>query len=135
MSYSYDCSDTDFKVKAGGTAGVTITCGGIIAEDDSYGGFNVTFSISTANAGLYHVHFNGNGKGKRAELPGKVNVVRYKSSSSDAGGNNIIKFFQDNSDNTRKTLSQLAHDCGTKYPNHQRLLSALAAAWTTWKAG
>jgi len=135
MSYSFDCSDTDFKVKAGGAAGVTITCGGIIAEDDSYGGFNVTFSISTKNAGLYHVHFNGNGNGKRAELPGRVNVVRYKSSSTDAGGANIAKFFQDNSDNTRKTLSQLAHDCGTKYPNHERLLSGLAAAWTAWKAG
>ncbi len=122
-------------MKAGGTAGVTNTCGGTIAEDYSHGGLNIAFPISTANTGLYHVHFNGNGKGKRAELPGKVNVVRYKSSSSDAGGNNIMKFFQDNSDNTRKTLSQLAHDCGIKYPNHQRLLSALAAAWTTLKAG
>ena len=135
MSYDYKCADTSHAVKAGGTAGVTVTCGGIIQEDDGYGGFNVTFSVSTANAGLYHIHFNGSGKTKRSELPGRVNVVRYKSSSSDAAGTNIAKFFQNNLDNTRKTLAQMAHDCGTDYPFHAQLFTSLAAAWTTWKAG
>ena len=136
--YHFNSNDDDRAVLAGASSEAVLACTGIIGRDDGYGGYNVRFSISPAGAskttgsamtGEYHVHFNGNPPAiKGVEYPGQVNVVRYKLSSTDAGGSNLIKF----NTGKRKNLKALAGDCAG-YPNHVLLLTRLSDAWAEWK--
>lgn len=117
MGYSYPLDDSSGALVGGTVA--SLVYGGCIQEDDGYGGTNHSFSIP-GKTGVYHVHFNSTGR--------KVNVVRYKSSHSDAKGTNIVKWFDDSSKGTqKKNLKGLAQDCSA-YPNHQALLNNLSEA-------
>lgn len=115
MGYKYDYQDTSAVVTVGSDV-ASLNYVGCIQQDDGYGGTNHSFSIP-GKTGLYHVHFNSNGR--------KVNVVRYKSSSSDAGGSNIVKWFNSGGVGTeRQNLKGLARGCDG-YPNHAKLFQNL----------
>ena len=117
MGYYYNCKDDDAMITAG--SGVSqLEYGGCIQADDGYGGSNHLFSIPGKSA-CYHVHFNGNSR--------KVNVLRYKSSSTDQG-TNMIKWSDSGGDGTeRLSCGSLAYKC-KDYPNHAKLLTSLHEA-------
>jgi hypothetical protein len=135
-SYYWQFSSDDIpQITSGAGDGVTITCGGIIAEDDGYGGYNVTFGLSKGSMGIYHIHFNGSSKvTNKSQLPGKVNAINYKMSSSSATGDTIVRYNKNCKNNERKTLAQLIADLDAdQYPNHVKLLTKLQAAWNAFK--
>jgi hypothetical protein len=118
VGYHYNCDDNDAMVTVGSNA-AHLEYGGVIQADDGYGGSNHLFSIPGKTA-CYHVHFNGTGR--------KVNVLRYKSSSTDQG-TNLIKWTDSGGTGTeRKNCKELASACGRAYPNHLKLLSNLHEA-------
>ena len=125
MGYVYHCGETDAAVIKG--ASNTIVCGGVIQEDDGYGGRNFTFSVNGQLA-IYHVHFNGR-EGYR------VNVVRYKSTSS-VEGTNVINWYDNSGTGTQRVnLGGLANSCNTDgYLNHAALLENLKSALNSWIA-
>lgn len=113
MGYYWNCEDDAKIVKDAAENGVTWA--GIITRDDGYGGYNTNWRI---NNSLYylHVHFKQNGT--------RVNVIRSKSSSSDPGGDNLIKF---NDKDKPLSLSDLAFQCN-EFPNHKTMLLNIKAA-------
>ena len=123
--YVYNWGDTDV------TAAMTsVKCAGMISEpgQDGYGGTNWCFTVVGGAGQQWHAHLNGGKDGR------KVNVLRFKTSSTDAGGSNVIKFLDTGSGYpaTKENMKRLASVCGTDYPQFNKLLTALAQALDTY---
>lgn len=120
MGYFYNAGDKDEKITVGSSVSA-LTYNKMISADDGYGGTNHEVSIPGKSCS-YHIHFNGTSR--------KVNVLRYKSSSTDQG-TNLIKWSGTNPAHdgatTRKNLKELSQLCGS-YPNHAKLLLSLHEA-------
>lgn len=123
--YAYNWRDSDI-----GNGLTSVKCGGMISEPgrDGYGGTNWTFTVVGGFGQQWHVHFNGGADGR------KVNVLRFKRSSSDAGGDNVIKFLDSGSGypTSKTNLKGLITACGNDYPQYTKLLTALWQALETY---
>ncbi len=113
-TYIWCPNDSDTSVTKG--ANNTLYYAGRIQDNDGYGGYNTKFTIR-GQLGEYHVHFKAGGT--------KVTTVKLKASSSDAKGTVICK---PKDSKNLKTFSQLKHEAGTSYPNHQSLMTNLKDA-------
>jgi hypothetical protein len=120
MGYFYNADDGDAMITVGSSV-AALKYNKMISADDGYGGTNHEISIP-GKGGAYHVHFNGTSR--------KVNVVRYKGSST-AQGTNLIKWSNTNpahdKSTERKNLKELSKIC-KDYPNHAKLLLSLHEA-------
>lgn len=107
-----------------------VKCVGMISKpgQDGYGGTNWSFIVTDGAGKQWHAHLNGDKNGRQ------VNVLRYKSSSTDAGGSNVVKFLDTGNGDpkTKRNLKGLATACGTSYPQFRKLFTALSVALDTY---
>jgi hypothetical protein len=123
--YVYNWGDGDIT-----DAMTSVKCAGMISEpgQDGYGGTNWCFTIVDGAGAQWHAHLSGGADGRT------VNVLRHKKSSSDALGDNVIKFLDKGSGypTSKANFKRLASCCGTEYPQFNKLLTALSQALDTY---
>jgi hypothetical protein len=119
--YVYNWGDADIT-----NAMTAVKCSGMISKpgEDGYGGTNWCFGVTDGAGKQWHVHLSGGKDGR------KVAVLRIKASSTDNQGSNVIKFLdQGGGEPINKTnLKGLERACGSDFPQHAKLLGALATA-------
>ncbi|MES2089216.1 MAG: hypothetical protein V4532_04435 [Pseudomonadota bacterium] len=125
--YAFNWGDADIT-----DAMTNVKCSGMISEagGDGYGGTNWCFGVVGGAGQQWHIHFNGGADGR------KVNVIRLKASSSDAGGSNMLKYLDTGRGYPaeRTNLKGLITSCASDYPQHVKLFTALQQALNTFVA-